>query len=196
MVALAFIALLIWEGIFPDRRDARVLSALPIRTTTFVLARLGALSALFGLVAGGSAVLPSLAYLPFGNPLVHFACFVGIGASAFFGIVCFQCALLNVLGRAAAQRVAIAAQVLLVILVLQVPSIAPPPEFLFAGGDIGSGPAAWLPPTWFLSLHEVLSGRHQPHLDALALRGLAAAVGTPLIATILYAATYRRLVRR
>jgi hypothetical protein len=196
MVALAFVALLIWEGIFPDRRDARILSALPIRTRTFVLARLGALTAMFGLFAAGSSALPSLGYAVFGNPLVHFVCFLGIGASAFFAIIGVQCVLLNVVGRAAAQRLAIALQVALVVVVLQAPSIAPPPEFLFGGGDIGSGPASWMPSIWFLSLHEVIAGRREAHLVALALRGAAVAIGMPLLTTILYAATYQRLVRR
>ena len=196
MIALAFVALLIWEGIFPDRRDARILSVLPIHTTTFVVARLAALAALFGLCAAGAAVLPSLAFTPIGNPLVHFVGFVGIGAAAFFSIVCVQCILLNVVGRAAAQRLAIALQVLLVVTILQAPSIAPPPDFLFAGGDVGSGPASWMPSIWFLSLYEVLTGRQEPHLMSLALRAVAAAIGMPLAATLLYAATYRRLVRR
>ena len=50
MTATAFISLVIWENIFPDRRDSRILGVLPLRARSFVGARLAAIIALFGLV--------------------------------------------------------------------------------------------------------------------------------------------------
>jgi phage shock protein PspC (stress-responsive transcriptional regulator) len=193
MIALAFIALVVWEGIFPDRRDARILSALPIRNSTFVIARLGALGGLFGLFAIGSAILPSLAFMPLGNPLAHFIGLVALDAFAFFAIVALQCILLNVVGRVAAQRLAIVLQLAIVIVVAQLPILptSPRSEANFVGAA-----AWWLPSMWFAGLFEVLSGR--PTAPTLALAGVAtaSAVGVPLLTALLYAATYRRLLRR
>ena len=193
MIALAFIALVVWEGIFPDRRDARILSVLPIRNSTFVIARLGALGALFGLFAIGSAVLPSLAFMPLGNPLAHFIGLVALDAFAFFAIVALQCILLNVVGRVAAQRLAIVLQLVIVIVVAQLPILptSPRSEANFAGAA-----AWWLPSMWFAGLFEVLSGR--PTAPTLALAGVAtaSAVGVPLLTALLYTATYRRVLRR
>ena len=50
MTATAFISLVIWENIFPDRRDSRIMGVLPLRARSFVAARLAAIVALFGLV--------------------------------------------------------------------------------------------------------------------------------------------------
>jgi hypothetical protein len=49
MIALGFVALVVWEGAFPDRRDARILGVLPVSTLTFVSARVLAVGALFAL---------------------------------------------------------------------------------------------------------------------------------------------------
>lgn len=193
MIAMAFIALVVWEGIFPDRRDARILSALPIRNSTFVVSRLSAVAALFGLFAIGSAALPSFAFTPFGNPIAHFVGLVALDSFAFFAIVALQCVLLNVFGRATAQRLAIVLQLAIVIVVLQLPMMPTNPR---AEASFGGATAWWLPSMWFAGLFEVLSGR--PTGLTLPLAGLSAgaAVGLPLLTILLYAATYRRLLRR
>ena len=83
MAAVGLLTVLVWNALFPDRRDAMLLGGLPIRTRTVVVAKLSALVAfvvgfavvintpatvLFSLVAGG--------YLPFGAfvryPVAHF----------------------------------------------------------------------------------------------------------------------------
>ena len=43
MISIGVVGLVIWDGVFPDRRDVRVLGVLPIPTRRFVLARLGSL---------------------------------------------------------------------------------------------------------------------------------------------------------
>lgn len=197
MIALAFIALLIWEGIFPDRRDGRILSALPIRSRTFVLARLAALAALFAIVTVGSASLPTLAFVPIGNPAAHFISFLGIASFSFFAIVAVQCLVLNIVGRAAAQRLAIVLQIVVVITILQALTVVPP-EFLFTGDaqTPPTGASRWLPSMWFICVHQVITGRGNAASNELATMGVAAALGTPLLTVLLYAATYRRLLRR
>lgn len=197
MIALAFFALLIWEGIFPDRRDGRILSVLPIRNRTFVLARLSALVALFGIIAIGMAALPTIAFIPVLNPVAHFLGFMGVASVAFFSILTLQCIVLNVIGRASAQRLAILLQIVVVITIFQALTVVPP-EFIFTGDahTPPTGAARWLPSVWFVGLHAVISGRGNEASEALALTGALAALGMPLATVLLYAATYRRLLRR
>ncbi len=193
MIALVFVALVVWEGIFPDRRDSRILSPLPIRTRAFVVARLGALAGFFGLFAVGSTVLPSFAFTTVGNPAAHFVALVALDAFAFFSIVALQCVLLNVAGRAAAQRLALVLQILIVIAVLQAPVL---PGHARRPGDLEAIATWWLPSLWFVGLYEVLAGAGGAAARALAAVAAATAVGLPVATVLLYAATYRRLLRR
>jgi hypothetical protein len=193
MIALAFVALVVWEGIFPDRRDSRILSPLPIAAPTFVVARLAALAGFFGLFAVGSTVLPSFAFTTVGNPLAHFVALVALDAFAFFSIVALQCILLNVVGRAAAQRLALVLQVLIVIVLLQVPVL---PANHRQPGAVAAGPAWWLPSLWFVGLYEVLSGSGTAAARPLASVAALSAIGLPFLTVLLYAGTYRRLLRR
>ncbi len=193
MIALALVALIVWEGIFPDRRDGRILSPLPIATGTFVAARLAALAGFFGLFAVGSTVLPSFAFTTVGNPLAHFVALVALDAFAFFSIVALQCILLNVVGRAVAQRLALVLQILIVIAVLQAPVL---PGHARRPGDLEAIATWWLPSLWFVGLYEVLSGAGGAAARAFAAVAAATAVGLPVATVLLYAATYRRLLRR
>jgi hypothetical protein len=193
MIAFAFLALVLWEGIFPDRRDGRVLSVLPIRTRTFVVARLGALGLLFGIFAAGSAAMPSFIFMALGNPFAHFIGLIGTNAFSFFAVVALQCVVLNVSGRATAQRLAIVLQVAIVIVALQTPMMPVSPK---RAADYAAATAWGLPSLWFTGLFEVLSGNATAATLSLAAASLAGAVGLPLATILLYAMTYRRLVRR
>src|SRR5262245_41820103 len=62
MIALGFVALVIWEGVFPDRRDARILGVLPMSTMTFVGARVLAVGALFALFFATLGAIPSVLF--------------------------------------------------------------------------------------------------------------------------------------
>lgn len=193
MVAFAFLALVVWEGIFPDRRDGRILSVLPIRNRVFVAARLGALTWLFGVFAAGSAAMPSFIFMAVGNPIAHFIGLTATDAFAFFAVVALQCVVLNVAGRATAQRLAIALQVAIVIVALQTPMAPANPR---RAADYGAATAWTLPSLWFTGLYEALTGNATAETLPLAALGLAAAVALPLLTMLLYAGTYRRLVRR
>src|SRR5688572_28279262 len=62
MTAIGLVALIIWDGVFPDRRDARILTSLPVPHRVLVSARLLALSALCGLFLLGVNAGPTLIY--------------------------------------------------------------------------------------------------------------------------------------
>jgi hypothetical protein len=211
MTVTAFISLVIWENLFPDRRDSRALGVLPIQTRAFVLARLLAIVGLFALVFLLTTAMSSLAFgvlgamtgVPGGFAGVAAAHFLAVAAAQafiFFGVVSVQCALLSVAGPVAAHRLSVALQMAIIILVLQMPLVLPPGT---AYALDGSGAPMWaqgtsavlLPPLWFLALYESLIG--SGYAGAAHLSRTAGLLGllTPVLALALYAASYGRLTR-
>ena len=211
MGATALVTLVIWENIFPDRRDSRHLGVLPIRVRTFVTARLGALIALFltaflgptllsafsfGLVGAGFS--PGHGFLEIATS--HFVAVAAAEAFVFFGIVAAQCLVLSLFGPNVAHRAAVVLQVGLVILLLQLPMLLPPGHSFAVSTDGTPGwralaPAVASPPFWFLSLFDCGAGYACAPLAPLP--AIAAVLGsmTPIAALLLYIASYRRLTR-
>jgi hypothetical protein len=211
MTATAFISLVIWENIFPDRRDSRILGVLPLRRRSFVIARLVAIVALFSLVfllptaigSMGFGILGAMTKMPegfFGVAFAHFAAAAAAEGLVFFGIVAIQCALLGVAGPGAAHRLAVVLQMAIIVTVLQMPMVLPAgPSFAVdASGSplwASTGSAHLLPPLWFLSLHEWMVGAAYPGTEHLARGAALLGIGTPVLALGFYAASYRRLTR-
>jgi len=210
MTATAFITLVIWENVFPDRRDSRILGVLPIRQRSMVLGRLAAIVMLFVILfltttaisSFGFGVLSTMTGSPEGFIMALLAHFVAVAAaqgSVFFGIIFVQCGLLAFAGARTAHRLAVALQILLIVAVMQMPLLLPVHSrfVLDAAGTPGwlSTGSEWLPPLWFLSLYQHLIG--SPYTGASALAVLAATLGValPILAVTAYAASYRRLTR-
>lgn len=210
MTATAFITLVIWENVFPDRRDSRILGVLPVRPRAMVAGRLAALVMLFALLflttaaisSFGFGILAAMTNQPAGFLTVVLAHFLTVAAAqgaVFFGILFVQCALLVVTGARTAHRAAVAFQVLLIVAVMQMPLLLPAGArfSLDAAGIPGWLPtaSAFLPPLWFLSLFQTLVGA--PYAGTGRLAGLAAGLGIalPVLALLTYAASYRRLMR-
>lgn len=209
MTATAFITLALWENIFPDRRDSRTLGVLPVRNRSFVLARLWAIAVLFAILFLVTTAISSFGFGVVGAmtgtgfvrvAVAHFVAAAASQAFMFFGIVAVQCALLNLTGPSMAHRVAVALQIVLIVTVLQMPLVLPAvPNYALSE----SGTPLWaemisaslLPPLWFLSLYQALTG--QPYAGTDHLVSLAAALGVlmPLLALAFYASSYRRLTR-
>jgi hypothetical protein len=212
MIAMGFAALVIWEGVFPDRRDARILSPLPIDTATFVVARLGALGWLFCLFVAGTTVLPALmfslivsGFLP--TPGIvrsvtsHVAALLLACAFAFYSLLALQCLLLALFGRAIVQRLTVLLQILFTVGLLQLLLFLPSLGARMGDGSLrpdwlSSGLAWWLPPVWFAGIYEVLSGYGGRSAYSLAATGLVVSVGSVVATVVLYAASYKRLTRR
>ena len=211
MTATAFISLVIWENLFPDRRDSRNLGVLPIRNRSFVSARLLAIGALFILLcllttavsSVAFGILGSMAGFGEGSLRIAAAHFVAVGGAqgvTFFSVVAIQCALLSVAGPTTAHRLAVALQMVIIIAVLQMP-LALPSTAAYAVDE--SGRPLWagmpstplLPPMWFLAWYETLAGRPLAGLGHLARSAALLSVLTPVVALALYAASYRRLAR-
>ena len=136
LLATGLITLVIWEGIFPDKRDSRILGVLPIRLRSLVLSRLAALGSVYVLFVCATALPGALSFgivaAVFGGSRgaidiigAHLLTTAGAEAVVFFGVVLLQCVVLNTVGAAVAQRLAVVLQVAMVMGLFQIGMILP-----------------------------------------------------------------------
>lgn len=208
MMALGLVALVVWEGVFPDRRDVRTLGVLPLRTRTHVIGRLAALAGVAGLFCLGANVMSAVAYgmvlwtygaatgLPRGFSAHLVATGLG-GLCVFFTLITAQGALLCIFGRRTAQRLALALQSIFVIVLLQALMFVPYLGSLMRAAFHGEphAIATFLPPAWFVALFSMLAGAPGPVPAGFALAAAAATLLSMVAAAGLLAGSYRRLVR-
>jgi len=208
MAVTSFATVLAWDSLFPDRRDSLILATLPVRMRTVFAARVLSILLLpvFCVAAadGVSSTVFLLCYLDRGTSILEMlrnggALFLSLSAAglfAFFSLVALQGVLVNILSyrqfRWLASWVQLGVLLTILSLFLLMPKIADPhalsdPEKLKL--------ALWLPPFWFLGLHQWMLGYRLTCLDPLvaaAVRGLVTAVSAALL---LYAVGCRRHVR-
>jgi hypothetical protein len=206
MTAIGFVALMIWDGIFPDRRDARILTPLPVPGSVLIGARLLALGALCGIFLVGINAVPTVLYAPmiaaFGGAanqvqgILAFAVANGLaGAFVFTALVSLQGLALNLGGKKATDRVSLLLQVLFVVALLQMIF------FMSRVGaalptDLNSGWLRAMPSVWFLGLYDVIGGQPATGAPLLAMVALVATGTTVGSAILLFVSTHARLTRR
>ena len=146
MAAVGLVTVLVWDALFPDRRDAMVLGGLPVRARTVAFSKLAALVAfvggfavavnapatvVFSFVAGG--------YLPFETflryPAAHLAATVSAGLLVFLALVAVQAGLALVCPRRLHRRLTMLAQLLFVIVLIEWFAFGPGLLYSFAGID-------------------------------------------------------------
>jgi hypothetical protein len=210
MVAIGVVGLLIWDGVFPDRRDVRILGVLPIPTRHFVLARLASLGRVFVLFATPLCTLQSIVFgmtvTGFGAPIsrmhgisAHFVTVAVACAFVFCALIAAQCLLLLMFGRRAAQGASVTFQVLFAVGLVQLLFFLPDlGSALRLGGASHEGLTrlSAIPPTWFFGLYERLAGTAYGHTETLARLAAQATVGAAAAAVALYAFSYGRLSQR
>ena len=166
MAVSGLLTVLVWDALFPDRRDAVVLGVLPVRTRSVAAARLAALAAFvvgFVVVVNtpGSVLFPLVAggYLPVGAvlryPAAHFIATVSAGLLMFLVLVSVQAVLVLVLPERLLRRVSMLAQLLFVVLLIEWLFFAPGLLFRLAAIDpsvTGEALAAADDPYRFLGL--------------------------------------------
>ena len=209
MVGTAAVSLVIWENVFPDRRDAFILGPLPIRTRTMVTARLGALAALMAMIALGASLPSALFYglvaggfSPGGilrTMASHFVATTGASAFAFLFLLSLQGLLINLVPARWLQRAMVLLQFVFVVaalegLLLMQPVVHGLEQVMAPAGGIPAW-MYWVPPAWFLALYEVLAGTTRP-VQAYAVPAVVAVAVLFVLAFGLYAITFRRLMRR
>ena len=208
MMAVGLVALIVWEGVFPDRRDVRNLGVLPVSTRAHVIGRLAALAGVACLFCVGANVMSALVYgmvvWVYGSATgwlrasgAHLIACGAAGLSVFFGLITAQGVLLSVFGRRTAQRLALVLQAGFVVVLLQSLMFVPYLGSIMRSAFQGTGhtAAAFLPSTWFVALYNVLAGGPRRVPSSFVVGALVATLASVAAATALLAGCYRRLVR-
>ncbi len=188
MLVVGLIAVVSWDSIFPDRRDVMVLSPLPIRPLTILLAKVSATGAIVGMSILALNSASGLAWPPILGGLTGFfrscsAYWFTMAASSLF----LYCAVLNVQGFTALllpRRVFLSLSAVLQLgaygLFLGAFFLLPTFTNLAEWTDPRNHRVlAFSPPYWFFALFNQLNGSLPPALAWLAHRawiglGLAA----------------------
>ena len=200
MFIIGLFTTLLWPSLFPGLRDYLALASLPFRLRDMFVAKFTALVGLAGIFIVGttfppSALLPTVSSGRYAGhtvlqvPALFFACSLA-AAFVFFSLVAFQGILLNLLSNRQFVRVSLALQgALLTILLCGFPLIfAIPQDAVTRRPDW----VVWLPPAWFLGIHQVILGNREPMAVRLAGIGLAAVSSAAAAAVLAYLWSFRR----
>src|SRR5579863_130504 len=202
MFVIGLFSTLQWPSLFPGLRDYLALASLPIRMRDVFIAKFTALVGFAVLFVVATTLPPSLLLptLSSGRYAVHPlmqvpALFVSCSLAAlfvFFSLVAVQVVMMNLLPHRQFTRVSLTAQgALLTILLCGLPlvfSISSMQDTINRRPDW----AIWLPPVWFLGLHQVIFGNREPLAVRLAWNGLAAVAGAAVAAVLTYMWSFRR----
>lgn len=192
-----------WASLFPGLRDYLALASLPVRLREMFVAKFTALLAFAGLFIL-AITLPLSVMLPTAMSGRHATTPYGVEVGAilvstslaslfmFFSLVAVQGVLLNVIPIRQFTGVSLAVQAfLLTVLMCSLPFVFSIPgmdQFM----DQRPGWAVWVPPLWFLGLHQTMVGAFEPFANRLAALSLAG-VGASAVAVMLtYTWSYRR----
>ena len=207
--AMGLISVVLWDTLFPARRDAYVLTPMPIPVGVQMLGRLGGLVLLFAGFTVGLNAIPAIAFpfvtakgflqIPRGIA-GHLVAAVAANGFVFFSVTSAQGLVILAFGRRAAARLAALAQAGAVLLFLLVLLFMDPVRG-FTADALRRGSAAdpallYFPPSWFLGLYEFIAGTTRPLMNGLALRGLAAGLAPFAVTVAIYAFGYKRLLAR
>ena len=210
MIVMGVVGLFIWDGVFPDRRDVRILGVLPVPVRTFVVARLAVLGRVFVLFGTPLCLLQSVVFgltvTGFGAPIgrlhgisAHFLTVLLTCAFVFCALIAVQCLLLVLFGRRAAQAASMTFQVLFAVGLVQLLFFLPElSRVLRTGGTTHEGIAALaaFPPAWFFAVYEQLAGTATADSSALARVAAGVTLAATVLAPALYGASYSYLSQR
>jgi hypothetical protein len=207
--AMGIVSVVLWETLFPARRDAFVLTPLPVPLPVQMLGRLLGLATLCvafivllnGIPAIAFPVVTAAGFLEMPRGIVaHLVSTAAADVFVFFSITALQGLVILGFGRRISGRLASVAQAGAVLMVLL--------SLLFMGGvrelthdalvrnDPRDPFLLCNPVAWFLGLYEVIVGTSRPIMGSLALRAIVAAIAPVAITCVIYAFGYQRLLKR
>src|SRR5450759_2120540 len=179
--ATGLVSAVLWETLFPARRDAFVLTPMPVALSVQMLGRL------MGLISLCLAFVDALNVVPaFTFPVVssagfsempramigHLVASASADAFVFFSITALQGLVILGFGRRAAVRLAAGAQAgVVLVMLLTLLFIAPIRELAtdaIVRGNLSDPALRFFPPTWFLGLYSFLAGTPRPLMTGLA----------------------------
>jgi hypothetical protein len=202
MVVTGSVVILKWDRLFPDRQDYDNLAILPLSARQNFVASLTALlllAALFAAIINGAAsVLFPLAVTASFNRFAIFVEFfvahsVSVLSASFFacfGLLLLMGVTILVTPRRYIRAVSLAVRILCALGLIGVLStVFTMPRFLSSGHIPAYAP--FVPPVWFLDLHQMLLSRGTQHLG-LGAFCLEIAAATIVLSLVVYAVTYYR----
>jgi hypothetical protein len=206
IVAMGVIAAFTWDALGFDRRDAMVLGPLPLKATTIISAKLGALGAL---LLSGAALVNVTTAVPFAMiasnhtglvaALRHFVAHTVATMCAATLVFCLLVSVRALVGMVGERREAITSfvQFLLVSAVLCFLVLAPTMVHV-THGRRGTARAfmveipSWSPTNWFLGLYEAIRGTAGSDLRSSALIAVGLTLTSLVIAALATIAGYHR----
>jgi hypothetical protein len=207
--AMGAVSVVLWDTLFPARRDAFVLTPLPVPLPVQMIGRLAGLMLLCtGFVVALNGV-PSLTF-PFVTSagfaempramIGHFTSTALADAFVFFSLTSLQGVVILAFGRRAAGRLSPIAQTTAVVAVLLailfITSICQITAEAILRDRLSDPGLAYNPAAWFLGLYEFIAGSPRPVMASLAWRAVVAAAVPAALTVGVYAFGYRRLLRR
>jgi hypothetical protein len=207
--AIGLVAVVLWDTLFPARRDAFVLTPLPVPLSAQMLGRLAGLLVLCGSFVVALNLLPTLLF-PISSAggfaemprrmIAHAVTTSAADVSVFFSVTSLQGLVILAIGRRFAARIASFAQagavLVLLLSLLFISGIVQLAHGAFVRGDISDPVLRFLPPMWFMGLYEVLAGTKRAVMTPLALWAVVATVVPVAVTGAIYAFGYKRLLVR
>ena len=207
MAVIGVFTLLLWDSLFPDRRDSLILGALPIRRRTIFCAKVAAIG-----TALSNAAISVNSFTGFAFAIIFRqgrTPSVSPGfrdvldrdrtglAFAFFRLLGVQGIAIHVLPHARFQRssglIQCAAFFAVLTLYFLTPPLATPQAFADPGNSLWY---AVLPSYWFLGLFQVLNGSSDALFVELARRAVAGGAAVTVFAGACFLLAYARQMRR
>jgi hypothetical protein len=205
MVVLGFIMVLQWDALFPDRTDYQILTPLPVKPSTILLAKVSALGILLGIFLldinfFGIFFWPGVDAIPNFRTmyLAHLTSVIGGGLFVALAMASLRGLLVVFFSGNLLRRLSVALQTLLmgvlVMLLFLTPLIGSSVRRL---AEQGSPLLAWFPGYWFIGLYEqIRPAVGHPAVIAGGTKAWQALGLVTLLFLLTYLPGYRRQSRR
>jgi hypothetical protein len=207
IAVVGLFAVIAWNAVLPDRRDALVLGPLPVRLRTIFLAKVAAVATALGVSIGAVNVFTGLT-VPFiaisggtwGFPrsiAAYWLTMIAAGVFVFASLLATQGIAAQIFSYRLFQRISSFLQLAAFFAILAIFFLTPP----LASVAGLSSPAnhrvlEFLPSYWFLGLFHWLNGDMHPVFGPLAARAATDTAVVFVVASVAYALAYYRHVRR
>lgn len=207
--AMGMVSVVLWDTLFPARRDAFVLTPLPVALPVQMLGRLAGLVTLCLLFVVALNAVPAFTFPFVVSPtflsmpramLGHLTAAAMADVFVFFSVTALQGIVILGLGRRSAGRLAAVAQtgavLCLVLTLLFIGGIRDVTRDAIVRNDMADPILRFVPIAWFLGLYEVIAGTPRAIMTPLAARAVIAALVPVALTVAIYAFGYRRLLAR
>ncbi len=203
IAVVGLFAVIAWNAVLPDRRDALVLGPLPVRLRTIFLAKVAAMATALGVSIGAVNVFTGLT-VPFiagVSPIRALAAYwltmIAAGVFVFAALLAVQGIAAQIVSFRLFQRLSSVLQLVAFFATLAVFFLTPPLATVRAlASPENQRILEFLPSYWFLGLFHRINGDMHPVFAPLAARATRATMLMSAVAIVFYALAYLGHVRR